>query len=71
VLDGAESCLDHFRGRSGRNVAQSRLYRGQTLLLGFSPLRMCQEGFQLAGLFPGFADNRTGRLLQADGVFFR
>ena len=28
-------------------------------------------GFELAGLAPGFVDVRNGRVLQADGVFFR
>jgi hypothetical protein len=28
-------------------------------------------GFTLAGLVPGFADPRDGRMLQADGIFFR
>jgi hypothetical protein len=28
-------------------------------------------GFVLAGLVPGFMDVRNGRVLQADGVFFR
>lgn len=28
-------------------------------------------GFTLAGLLPGFTDPRNGRMLQADGVFFR
>lgn len=28
-------------------------------------------GFTLAGLVPGFTDPRNGRMLQADGVFFR
>jgi FkbM family methyltransferase len=69
VLDGAGSCLGHFVGVQAE-MSLSELYQGQALLLDFA-LRMRQEGFQLAGLFPGFADNRTGRLLQVDGVFFR
>ncbi|EFG74441.1 hypothetical protein HMPREF0591_5634 [Mycobacterium parascrofulaceum ATCC BAA-614] len=28
-------------------------------------------GFTLMGLIPGFADPRDGRMLQADGIFFR
>jgi Methyltransferase FkbM domain len=28
-------------------------------------------GFTLAGLLPGFTDPRNGRMLQADGIFFR
>ncbi|REO49609.1 FkbM family methyltransferase, partial [Mycobacterium tuberculosis] len=28
-------------------------------------------GFTLSGLQPGFTDPRNGRMLQADGIFFR
>ena len=28
-------------------------------------------GFTLTGLLPGFTDARNGRMLQADGIFFR
>jgi len=69
VLDGAASCLDHFVGVQAE-MSLTELYRGQTLCLDFA-LRMREAGFQLAGLFPGFADNRTGQLLQVDGVFLR
>lgn len=30
-----------------------------------------QQGFVLMRLIPGFTDERTGQMLQADGVFFR
>ncbi|UUO02941.1 FkbM family methyltransferase [Mycolicibacterium novocastrense] len=30
-----------------------------------------QHGFALMGIIPGFTDVRNGRMLQADGVFFR
>jgi len=69
VLDGAESCLDRFVGVQAE-MSLVELYQGQTLLLDFA-LRMREQGFHLAGLFPGFADNRTGHMLQVDGLFFR
>ncbi len=31
----------------------------------------CSLGFTLAGVLPGFSDPRNGRMLQADGIFFR
>jgi FkbM family methyltransferase len=38
-------------------------------------VEMCQllvgEGYTMVGLEPGFADPRTGQLLQADGIFHR
>lgn len=30
-----------------------------------------QQGFTLMRLIPGFTDQRTGQMMQADGVFFR
>lgn len=46
------------------------LYGGQEL---FDSLlhRLLDAEFELWSLEPGFADRRTGRLLQVDGIFFR
>lgn len=56
---------------------------GMQLELSFLPLydgdMLIQEalelvyslGFRLTGLLPGFSDPRNGRMLQADGIFFR
>lgn len=46
------------------------LYQGETLLADMVQL-MAALGFNLLSLEPGYADPRTGRLVQVDGVFFR
>lgn len=46
------------------------LYRGETLLADMVHF-MAKLGFGLFSIEPGYADPRTGRLVQADGVFFR
>lgn len=66
----------------GTSTARDRCV-GMQLELSFVPLyegaMLIREaldlvyslGFTLAGLVPGFADPRDGRMLQADGIFFR
>lgn len=46
------------------------LYSGQMLLLQMIAM-LEKKGYELVGLEPGFSDPRTGRLLQADGIFHR
>ncbi len=46
------------------------LYEGGMLVREALDL-MDSLGFTLTGLQPGFTDPRNGRMLQADGVFFR
>lgn len=69
VLDGAAATLDRLAGvRTEMSLAP--LYDGQELfpdLLG----DLTGRGFELWQLEPGFVEPGTGRLLQADGVFFR
>ena len=69
VLVGAESVLRHIRGvRLELSLVQ--LYEGQELL--FSMVEYLENlGFELWSLLPGFVDKRTGRELQADGIFFK
>lgn len=46
------------------------LYEGQALFAEMIE-RMRELGFALYGVIPGFADEETGRLMQADGIFLR
>jgi len=69
VLEGVDASLP---GIVGVQVELSLvpLYQGQPLLpqvLNY----LCSAGFALVSIDRGFADRRTGEVLQADGVFFR
>lgn len=46
------------------------LYAGQPLL-GEMLMLLRDLGFELHAMLPGFTDERTGRSLQMDGIFFR
>jgi hypothetical protein len=46
------------------------LYEGQTLYLAMIEF-LQRRGYALASVVPGFHDERTGRLLQFDGIFVR
>lgn len=69
VLAGAARVMRDIAGVQ-LEMSLIPLYDGQALfpeLLDF----MTRHGFTLMSLEPGFADERTGQLLQVDGVFFR
>lgn len=70
VIDGATSTV------SDRCVGMQLELSFQPLYDGGMLIREALEvvdslGFTLAGLIPGFTDPRNGRMLQADGIFFR
>lgn len=69
VIDGAAECLDHFIGVQ-TEMSLFELYEDQELYFEIAQ-RLRDKGFRLVGLVPGFTDNNTGHLLQADGLFFR
>jgi hypothetical protein len=46
------------------------LYAGQALFLDLKTL-LERRGFALLAVEPGFADPRSGELLQVDGIFHR
>jgi FkbM family methyltransferase len=66
----------------GKSIVNDRIV-GMQVELSFLPLyegdMLIREafdlvyslGFTLTGLLPGFTDPRSGRMLQADGIFFR
>ena len=74
VPDGLDCGGRHLRhqardeGRAER--AEARVWMGERLY-GFSGLYGTALGFTMTGLLPGFTDVRNGRMLQADGIFFR
>jgi FkbM family methyltransferase len=70
VIAGGESFVkDHCVGMQ-LELSFINLYEGSMLIREALDL-VYSLGFTLTGLVPGFADPRDGRLLQADGIFFR
>lgn len=69
VLDGAMESLEHFIGVQ-TEMSLVELYENQMLFFDMAQ-RLRNNGFELAGLLPGFVDNDSGHLLQVDGMFFR
>jgi hypothetical protein len=70
VIGGAESTINDRCTGIQLELSFVALYEGDMLIHEALDL-MDSLGFVLAGLAPGFADVRNGRVLQADGVFFR
>lgn len=69
VLDGANELLKRIVGAQ-LEVSFVPLYQGQALLPTLIDYMM-RKGFEIWGIIPGFADDSSGRMLQADVVFFR
>ena len=69
VLDGATELLKSLRGVQ-LEMSLAPLYEGQADFVGLID-QMQKSGFDIWALNPGFANRETGRLLQADGTFFR
>lgn len=69
VLAGATGILGEIAGVQ-LEMSLVPLYAGQALFPELLEL-LTEHGFTLMSLEPGFTDQRTGQLLQADGVFFR
>jgi len=69
VLDGIGDFLAAVSGFQ-LEISLTPLYDGSPSM-GDILSRMETAGFALAQIFPGFVDERTGELLQFDGVFFR
>ncbi|MFZ2014377.1 MAG: FkbM family methyltransferase [Nocardioides sp.] len=69
VLDGAEGLFrDDLLLGVQAEMSLVPLYVGQ-MLWRETVDRLAAQGFDLVSLVPGFTDPRSGRLLQADGVF--
>ena len=69
VLAGAEAVLPSVRGVQVE-LSLMPLYEGEPLFRDMLD-RMDRLGYDLHAVVPGFTDERTGRLLQMDGIFFR
>lgn len=69
VLDGAGELLASFAAVQ-LELSFVPLYSGQ-LLFGELTTRLADAGFGTYALEAGFADPRTGRMLQCDGLFVR
>lgn len=70
VLDGAESTVKDRCVGLQLELSFQPLYEGGMLIREALEL-VDSLGFTLAALLPGFTDPRNGRMLQADGIFFR
>lgn len=69
ILEGAEGCFDHVYALQ-LELSCIGLYKGEKL---FEEMKINIEsrGFYLCSLESGFADPKTGRLLQVEGIFLR
>jgi FkbM family methyltransferase len=69
VLAGAEALLERVCAMQ-LELSLAPLYQGAPDLRRM--LELCENlGFKLHGVIPGFYEERTGRLLQMDGLFVR
>ena len=69
VLEGARELLPRVAGLQVE-LSFVPLYEGEPLFAEMMA-SLAGLGFELHGLFPAFTDVRTGRMMQADGIFFR
>ena len=70
VLIGARSMIDKVKGVE-IEISLVPLYERQNWLLPQVLDYMQQKGFQLTSIVPAFTDNKTGIVLQCNGIFFR
>jgi len=69
VLEGARGCLARIRGVQ-LELSLVPLYQGESLMPEMVNF-LKELGFVLMALEPGSSDEKTGQLLQFDGLFFR
>ena len=70
VLKGAQAMINKAQGIE-MEISLIPLYENQNWLLLQVLEYMQQKGFQLMSIVPGFTDNKTGKVLQCDGIFLR
>lgn len=69
VIDGALNILPRVKGLQ-LELSLAPLYEGQLLFIEMVQ-KVVALGFELHYILPGFTNAQSGRLLQADGIFFR
>lgn len=69
VLKGATSTLPKI-GTIQLEMSLVPLYENDVLFPDMHKY-LCEMGYELVGMEPGFTDRTTGRLLQLDGIFHR
>jgi hypothetical protein len=70
VITGSKSTLNESCVGMQLELSFIPLYEGDMLIHEALEL-VYSLGVRLTGLLPGFTDPRNGRMLQADGIFFR
>lgn len=70
VLKGAVEMIKKAKGIE-MEISLIPLYENQTWLLPEVLEFMKQQGFQMVSIVPAFTDNKTGKVLQCNGIFFR
>ncbi len=70
VLKGAQETISKAKGIE-MEISLVPLYENQNWLLPQVLEYMEQKGFQLNSIVPAFTDNKTGVVLQCNGIFFR
>lgn len=70
VLKGAQSMLNKTKGVE-MEISLVPLYENQKWLLPEILEYMQQQKFTLTSIVPAFTDNKTGIVLQCNGIFFR
>jgi FkbM family methyltransferase len=69
VLEGAGAALSEIRGVQ-IEMSITALYEGE-MIMPAAMTFLAERGFVLMSLEPGASDQKTGQLLQVDGLFFR
>jgi FkbM family methyltransferase len=70
VLKGAQNMLAKAKGVE-MEISLVPLYENQNWLLAEILDYMTKKGFRLTSIVPAFTDNKTGIVLQCNGIFFR
>jgi FkbM family methyltransferase len=70
VLKGAESMIAKAKGIE-MEISLIPLYENQNWLLPQVLEYMTSKGFVMTSIVPAFTDNKTGKVLQCNGIFFR
>lgn len=69
VIEGATAILPLVKGIK-LELSLVPLYKGQVLFKEMIDI-VEKLGYELYGIEPGFTDEKTGRMLQMDGIFFK